>query len=99
MQACGKTGGTQTLRAFAGMAWVAFDRAIRLARQRGVPAPISAWEQLSAQIYEQVMTRGWSKQRQSFVQAYGSQELDASALLMIPFKFAGPTDRMIVQTI
>jgi len=33
------------------------------------------------------------------VQAYGSQELDASALLMIPFKFAGPTDPMMVQTV
>jgi GH15 family glucan-1,4-alpha-glucosidase len=81
------------------MSWVAFDRAIRLARQRGFPAPIGAWERISAQIYEQVMTQGWSEQRKSFVQAYGSQEIDASALLMIPFKFAGPTDATMVQTV
>ncbi len=81
------------------MSWVAFDRAIRLARQRGFPAPIDTWEHLSAQIYEQVMTRGWSEKRKSFVQSYGSQEIDASALLMIPFKFAGPTDKTIVQTV
>lgn len=81
------------------MSWVAFDRAVRLARQRGFPAPIGAWEHLSAQIYEQVMTQGWSEQRRSFVQYYGSQEIDASALLMIPFKFAGPTDGSIVQTV
>lgn len=81
------------------MSWVAFDRAVRLARQRGFPAPFGAWEQLCAQIYEQVMTQGWSERRQSFAQAYGSQELDASALLLIPFKFAGPTDPMMVQTV
>jgi GH15 family glucan-1,4-alpha-glucosidase len=81
------------------MSWVAFDRGVRLARQRGFPAPLATWEQLSAQIYEQVMARGWSEQQKSFVQSYGSQALDASALLMIPFKFTGPTDRTIVQTI
>ena len=81
------------------MSWVAFDRAIRLARQRGFPAPLGRWEQTSAQIYEQVMAQGWSAHRGSFVQAYDSQELDASALLMIPFKFAGPTDPMIVRTV
>lgn len=81
------------------MNWVAFDRALRLARQRGFPAPISTWEQLSAQIYEHIMTHGWNEQRQSFVQAYGSQELDASALLLIPFKFAGSTDERMVQTV
>lgn len=81
------------------MSWVAFDRAIRLARKRGFPAPLGAWEQVSAQIYEQVMTRGWSEQQKSFVQSYGSQALDASILLMLPFKFIGPTDRTFVQTV
>lgn len=81
------------------MSWVAFDRAIRLARQRGFPAPLIEWEQLSAQIYEQVMVQGWNPARQSFVQSYGSQAIDASALLMIPFKFAGPTDETIVKTV
>lgn len=81
------------------MSWVAFDRALRLARQRGFPAPIGVWEHISAQIYEQVMMQGWNEQRKSFVQAYGSQELDASALLLIPFKFAGPTDERMVQTV
>lgn len=81
------------------MNWVAFDRALRLARQRGFPAPVQQWEEISAQIYEQVMEKGWSEQRKSFVQSYGSQEIDASALLMIPFKFAGATDERMVQTV
>lgn len=81
------------------MSWVAFDRALRLARQRGLPAPITDWLQTSAQIYEQVMEQGWSEQKQSFVQAYGSDAADASALLMVTTKFAGPSDPRILQTI
>jgi GH15 family glucan-1,4-alpha-glucosidase len=79
--------------------WVAFDRALRLARHRGLPAPTSDWLQTSAQIYEQIMEQGWSEQKQSFVQYYGSAALDASALLMVLAKFAGPTDPRILQTL
>ena len=79
--------------------WVAFDRALRLARHRGLPAPTSDWLQASAQIYEQIMEQGWSEQKQSFVQYYGSDALDASALLMVLTKFAGPTDPRILHTL
>ncbi len=79
--------------------WVAFDRALRLARHRGLPAPTSDWLQASAQIYEQIMEQGWSEQKQSFVQYYGSDAIDASALLMVLTKFAGPTDPRILQTL
>ncbi len=81
------------------MSWVAFDRALRLARHRGLPAPTSDWSQTSAQIYEQIMEQGWSEQQQSFVQYYGSDAADASALLMVLTKFAGPTDPRVLQTL
>ena len=81
------------------MCWVAFDRALRLARYRGLPAPIHTWETTSAQIYEQVMQQGWNERRKSFVQYYGSEKLDASALLFLTTKFAGPTDPYMRQTI
>ncbi len=79
--------------------WVAFDRALRLARHRGLPAPTGDWLQTSARIYEQIMEQGWSEKKQSFIQHYGSDAVDASALLMIFTKFAGPTDPRILQTI
>lgn len=41
------------------MSWVAFDRPLRLAQQRGLPAPLEAWERTSAEIYEQIMQHGW----------------------------------------
>jgi GH15 family glucan-1,4-alpha-glucosidase len=81
------------------MSWVAFDRALRLARQRGLPAPVTEWTQASAQVYEQIMYKGWNEKKQSFVQYYGSNAVDASALLMVLTKFAGPTDPRMLHTI
>lgn len=81
------------------MSWVAFDRALRVARHRGLPAPVEEWTQASTQIYEQIMERGWSERTQSFVQSYGSDAVDASALLMVLTRFAGATDPRILATI
>ncbi len=81
------------------MSWVAFDRALRLTRHRGLPAPMGDWMQKSAEIYEQIMNAGWNEKRQSFVQYYGSDAIDASALLMVLTNFAGPTDPRILHTI
>lgn len=81
------------------MSWVAFDRALRLTRHRGLPAPMGDWMQKSAEIYEQIMHAGWNEQKQSFVQYYGSDAIDASSLLMVLTNFAGPTDPRILSTI
>jgi len=81
------------------MSWVAFDRALRLTRHRGLPAPMGDWMQKSAEIYEQIMNAGWSEKKQSFVQYYGSDAVDASSLLMVLTNFAGPTDPRILSTI
>jgi GH15 family glucan-1,4-alpha-glucosidase len=81
------------------MCWVALDRALRLARQRGLPAPLLEWTQTSAQIYEQIMELGWNEKKKSFVQYYGSEAVDASALLMVITKFAGANDPRMLQTI
>ncbi len=81
------------------MSWVAFDRALRIARHRGLPAPIERWSQTSANIYEEVMQQGWNEKANSFVQYYGSDAVDASALLMVLTKFTGPTDPRMIATI
>lgn len=81
------------------MSWVAFDRAVRLARHRGLPAPMLEWMQTSAQIYEQIMDKGWSAKKKSFVQFYGSDAVDATALLMVMTHFTGATDPAMLSTI
>ncbi len=81
------------------MSWVAFDRALRIARHRGLPAPITEWEQTSAKIYEDVMQHGWNEKKHSFVQYYGSNAIDASSLLMVLTRFTGPTDPRMHSTL
>ncbi len=65
------------------MAWVALDRVIQSAEQFHLPGPIDRWRALRDQIHEDVCRRGFDARKGAFVQYYGSNELDAS-LLMIP---------------
>jgi GH15 family glucan-1,4-alpha-glucosidase len=64
------------------MSWVALDRSLRLADKRSFPADRARWLKVRDEIYEEVMARGWDPRRKAFVQAYGSDTLDASSLLM-----------------
>jgi GH15 family glucan-1,4-alpha-glucosidase len=79
--------------------WVAFDRALKVAHRRGLPAPMTKWMEIRTQIYEQIMQKGWSEKKRSFVQYYGSSAVDASVLQMILTNFAGPTDPRMLSTI
>jgi GH15 family glucan-1,4-alpha-glucosidase len=81
------------------MCWVAIERATRMARQRGLPADLVRWMRHRDEIYEQIMERGWSEQRKTFVQHYGSDVLDASLLLMPLVKFIAPTDPRWLSTL
>jgi GH15 family glucan-1,4-alpha-glucosidase len=81
------------------MCWVAIERAIRIARQRGLPADLVTWMKHRDEIYRQIMKRGWSEERGAFVQHYGSDVLDASLLLMPLVKFIAPTDPRWLSTL
>ena len=65
------------------MAWVAFDRAIKAVENFGRQGPVDRWRQVRQQIHDEVCGKGFDPELNSFVQSYGSKELDAS-LLMIP---------------
>ncbi|GHO72813.1 glucoamylase [Ktedonobacter sp. SOSP1-85] len=80
------------------MSWVAFDRAIRLTRHRGWYAPLDEWLRTSGIIYEEIMRKGWSDKKESFVQYYGSEAVDASVLLISITKFLGATDPRMLST-
>jgi GH15 family glucan-1,4-alpha-glucosidase len=81
------------------MSWVAFDRALRLADKRSFPAPRTNWLNIRDQIYEEIMTRGWSEKRNAFIQYYDSEHLDASCLIMPLVFFLSPTDPRLLQTL
>ena len=81
------------------MCWVAFDRALRLAEKRSLPGPVDAWRRTRDEIRQDVFTQFWSERLQSFVQSKGSEELDASALLMPMMRFISPVDPMWLSTL
>jgi GH15 family glucan-1,4-alpha-glucosidase len=81
------------------MSWVAVDRALRLADKRALPAPRTRWLATRDEIYEEVMAHGWNAKIQSFVQAYGSDALDASTLLMPLVFFVAPSDPRMIKTV
>ena len=81
------------------MSWVALDRAVRLARDRGRPADLSRWITERDRIYEEIMDRGWSTKREAFIQNYANDVLDASLLLMPLVGFVAPRDPMWLSTL
>jgi GH15 family glucan-1,4-alpha-glucosidase len=81
------------------MCWVAFDRAIRLARKRGLPAPLVDWLEIRDAIYLEIHTEFWDSQQGAFVQSKGSTALDASCLLMPLVRFVSPTDPRWLSTL
>ncbi len=81
------------------MCWVAVDRGLRLADKRSFPADRGRWLAERDAIYEDVMTRGWSERRRSFVQYYGGETIDASNLLMPLTFFLSPVDPKMIDTL
>jgi GH15 family glucan-1,4-alpha-glucosidase len=81
------------------MAWVAFDRAVLLAEQMRYDAPVERWKTIRDAIHEEICTKGYNKRRKCFVQAYGSQELDASLLLMPVVGFLPGADPRVKRTV
>ncbi|MEO8255756.1 MAG: glycoside hydrolase family 15 protein [Acidobacteriota bacterium] len=81
------------------MAWVAFDRGIRAMEAFGLDGPIDRWRALRSVIHDEVCARGFDRRIGSFVQSYGSTELDASLLLLPMVGFLPPTDPRVRGTV
>jgi GH15 family glucan-1,4-alpha-glucosidase len=81
------------------MAWVAFDRGIKGIEEFDLPGPADKWRRIRAEIHEQVCTNAFNPAIGAFAQAYGSDLLDASILLLPTVGFISPHDRRIKSTI
>jgi GH15 family glucan-1,4-alpha-glucosidase len=81
------------------MAWVAFDRAILIAKKLRHKAPIEKWEKLRDTIHAEICRKAYDKEKNAFVQFYGAKHLDASLLLMPIVGFLPATDRRVRGTI
>jgi GH15 family glucan-1,4-alpha-glucosidase len=81
------------------MAWVAFDRAIKSVEEFGLEGPVDEWRALRNEIHDEVCRLGFDAELGSFVQSYGSKEVDASLLLMPLVGFLPPSDPRIAGTV
>ena len=81
------------------MAWVAFDRAVKMVEGLGLPGPVERWRELRDRIHRDVCEGGYSTRRRAFVQSYGAEELDASLLLMPITGFLPATDPRVLSTV
>jgi GH15 family glucan-1,4-alpha-glucosidase len=81
------------------MCWTALDRALKIARRRGLPAPADRWESARAAVHAAVSERGWSDRLHAFTQALDSEVLDAAALRMLHLGFLPPKDERLRQTV
>ncbi|HEV2593371.1 MAG TPA: glycoside hydrolase family 15 protein [Gaiellaceae bacterium] len=81
------------------LAWVAFDRAVQTVEKLGLEGPVDRWRRVRADIHEEVCREGFNVKLNSFTQAYGSDELDASTLLIPILGFLPPDDPRVIGTV
>ena len=81
------------------MCWVALDRAVALADYLGASDRAEAWKQTADEIHEAILTRGWSDRANAFTQSFGSDDLDASNLMLPVVGFLPADDPRVLATI
>ena len=81
------------------MAWVAFDRAIKMARRSELAAPLDRWTATRERIHTEVCERGFNREKNTFTQSYGDDALDASLLMLPLVGFLPIEDARIAGTI
>src|SRR5215216_3389440 len=81
------------------MAWVALDRAVKAVQQFGLKGDEAKWSAVRAEIHDDICQQGFSAKAGTFTQYYGSDDLDASLLMLPLVGFLPATDPRIVATV
>ncbi|MCB0324141.1 MAG: glycoside hydrolase family 15 protein [Bdellovibrionales bacterium] len=81
------------------MAWVGFDRAIRLASRRDEEEAVARWRKAKEKIRREVEDRGFDPEQNSFIQRFDSPHLDASLLLLSSVGFLPAEDPRMRGTV
>ncbi|GAA5016758.1 glycoside hydrolase family 15 protein [Kitasatospora paranensis] len=81
------------------MAWVAADRALKMAELTGLPAPVDRWRAMRDAVHADVCEHGYDSRRGVFVQDYGGTALDAATLFVVKSGFLPPDDPRVVRTV
>ena len=81
------------------MCWVAFDRAVKISKLLKSDYYVKKWIPYRDAVKEDIMKHAWSEKKQAFTQHYGSDDLDASVLLMENYGFIEATDEKYISTV
>jgi GH15 family glucan-1,4-alpha-glucosidase len=81
------------------MVWAAFDRAVQAVEQHGLDGPVDKWRSLRDQVREEVLTKGWREDLNTFTQHYDTDEVDASLLVIPLVGFLDGDDPKMLGTI
>lgn len=79
--------------------WAAFDRAVRGIEVHGYKGPLKKWKAARDEVRDEILTKGFNAERNTFTQHYDTNEVDASLLLLPIVGFLPPDDPRIVGTI
>ncbi|GAA5147729.1 glycoside hydrolase family 15 protein [Nocardioides marinquilinus] len=80
------------------MCWVAIERMMRTARQRGLPGDLAGWGEVRDRIQQRIVDHCWNDEVGAFMQAESSEHVDAGVLLMPLVKFLAPNDPRWLST-
>jgi len=81
------------------MVWVAFDRAVAAVERHGLPGDVDRWRTLRDKVRDEVLTRGFDTERNTFTQHYDTTEVDASLLVLSDVGFVAGDDPRMLGTI
>ena len=81
------------------LCWVAVDRAIKIAKIFKRKRSAEKWDILRKEIKTDILENGWNKKKKAFTQFYGSNDLDASVLLMEQYEFIDAMDPKYISTV
>jgi len=81
------------------MCWVAFHSLVAGVERFGLEGPVERWRAVRDEIHDEVLEKGYDAERGTFTQAYGSDALDACALLIPRVGFLPYDDERVVSTV
>ncbi len=81
------------------LSWVAIDRAIKISVLINKSSNLEKWKLIRSEIYNDILNHGWNSKLGAFTQSYGSDDLDASLLLMESYDFINANDSMYIKTV
>lgn len=81
------------------MCWVALDRAVRLAPLLDAESERDRWAAARDEVHRTVCDEGWNEQVGAFTGAFGSDELDASVLMIPLVGFLPADDARVRRTV